>query len=84
MIKLNKLFRNPFKYYKIYKRKEKIRLIRVDRIWKESILGMWATKTIVQMPLYNLTNTTSESVIYDKDKWTYKIPYNENNNKQEV
>lgn len=66
-IKWNKLISNPFKYYKVYKKKEKIRLIRVDRLWRESILGMWALRRKVEMPLLDMFINQKGISLYETD-----------------
>lgn len=64
-----------FKYYKIYKRKERIRKIKFERRFKESILGMWAYHKKVEMPLLELSIKKDLEVLFNEsDTITYKMP----------
>jgi hypothetical protein len=70
---MKKRWLNPFRYYRLCQRAKRIRIIKYDRLFRESILGMWATRTPVEMPLYELTiSGTPEMKVVD-GKWIYTI-----------
>jgi hypothetical protein len=81
-IKWNKLLRNPFRYYKIYKRKNKIRHIHYDRLFRESILGIWATRRKVEVPLLDMFIKHNGISLYESDDrfiYTCEIKHLDNN-----
>lgn len=67
MIKWKKLLSNPFKYYKVYKREKRIFKIRCNRLLRESILGMWATRRKIEMPLLDMFIKQNGISLYESD-----------------
>lgn len=71
MIKWNKLFKNPIRYFKVLKRKNKIFEIRANRIITEMCYAFW-NKSRNDSPLLAMQYPDFE--IIDTDKFIYVIP----------
>lgn len=72
-----RLLKNPYKYYKVQKRAKIISQIRYQRLWEESILGIWSLSKKLETPFLDLFLENDKLPSYNSDnKITFTIPKN--------